>query len=201
MAKVQISIPDWLDKICAWPVMAYRKHKYGYAYRRIDLGEGEWTILDQEDYYRLNQFKWCAVSNNKKIYAARIIRKTEFGRITTMYMHREIMPTQKGLLVDHRNGEGLDNRQSNLRPATHSQNSFNRAKRKNTSSRFVGVCLLKRRNRWRVGIKNKEERIFLGYFDDEIEAAKAYDAAAKKYHGEFARLNFPEEAGKERPVS
>jgi hypothetical protein len=192
MAKIQMTIPDWLDKICAWPVMAYRKQKYGYAYRRINLGEGEWTILDQEDYYRLNHFKWSAVSNDKKIYAARIIRKKKFGRIMTMYLQREIMQPPKGLLVDHENGDELDNRRDNLRLATHSQNSCNRAKRKNTSSRFTGVCLLKTRNRWRVGIKNKGKRIFLGYYDDEIEAAKAYDAAARKYHGEFARLNFPD---------
>jgi hypothetical protein len=192
MAKIQLTIPDWLDKICAWPVMAYRKHKYGYAYRRINLGEGEWTILDQEDYYWLNHYKWSVVNNDKKMYAVRIIRKEEFGKIKPMFLHREIMQPAKGLLVDHRNSDGLDNRRSNLRPATHSQNSYNRAKKKNTSSQFNGVSWTKGRNRWRVSIRNNGKSVSLGYFDNEIDAAKAYDMAAKKYHGEFARLNFPD---------
>ena len=107
-AKLTISIPEWLDKICAWPVMPYRKHKYGYAYRRINLGEGEWTILDQEDYYRLNRFKWCAVSNDRKVYAARILRETKFGRIIDdVYAQGDYESDPKGLLVDHRNGDTI----------------------------------------------------------------------------------------------
>jgi hypothetical protein len=107
------------------------------------------------------------------------------------------MNAPRGLLVDHRNTNGLDNRRSNLRLATYSQNNCNKAKRKNTSSRYVGVCFNKQLKRWGAYIKPQGKKIFLGYFDNEIDAAHAYDAAARKYHGEFARLNFPEEA----PVS
>jgi hypothetical protein len=110
-------------------------------------------------------------------------------------LHREIMNNPDGLLVDHANGDGLDNRRTNLRLATHSQNQFNKRKTKSkTSSRFIGVYFEKRKNRWMARIHYHGKRIWLGSFKSEFDAAKAYDAAAKKYHGEFARLNFPEAA-------
>jgi hypothetical protein len=191
-AKVTIPIPEWLDRICVWPVMAYRRARYGYSFRRIYLGEGEWTILDQEDYYRFSDMKWSVCGHDDCIYAGRFTKKTGRGQmLKPVYLHREIMNAPKGLLVDHENNNGLDNRRANLRLATHSENCCNRPKKTNTSSRFIGVCFIKARNRWRAATKDHGKSIFIGYFDDEIKAARAYDAAAKKYHGEFARLNFP----------
>ena len=103
------------------------------------------------------------------------------------------MRAPRGLLVDHRNGDGLDNRRDNLRLATHSENMMNRPKIKSpTTSRFVGVYFDKARRLWVARIHLNGKCIWLGRFATEIEAAKAYDEAAKKYHGEFARLNFPE---------
>jgi hypothetical protein len=95
------------------------------------------------------------------------------------------------LLVDHRNCDSLDNRKANLRFASHTENGQNRRKRKNATSRFLGVWWDKSKGLWESRIVYNKKRIFLGYFDSEIEAAKAYDEAAKKYFGEFARLNFP----------
>jgi hypothetical protein len=107
-------------------------------------------------------------------------------------MHREIMNPPEHLLVDHRNNDTLDNRRANLRLATHSENSYNRPKTKaKTTSQYIGIYLEKRTGRWTVKIRANGKRLWLGRFELEIEAAKAYDAAAKKYHGEFARLNFP----------
>ena len=183
-------IINWLDRLFTFPLLAYRLLRYGYTYRRIYLGEGQWTIVDQQDYYQLGHFKWSVCGNDKNIYAARILSKTRSGRVISSFLHREIMNDPKGFFVDHRNGNGLDNRRDNLRLATRSQNSANKRKRKNTSSRFIGVHFDKRSGRWCAGIKKNAKRYGIDYYDNEIDAARAYDAAAKKFHGEFARLNF-----------
>jgi len=196
--NLTIGIPVWLDFIFTCPLLLYRLWKYGYTFRRIDLGEGQWTIVAPQDFYWLNNFKWCVVGCDERMYAARVVRKIEFGRLKTVYLHRVIMSAPKGLLVDHRNNNGLDNRRNNLRLATHSQNMINRPKTKSpTTSRFVGVYFDKDRSKWVARIHLNNKCIWLGRLDNEIDAAKAYDKAAKQYHGDFARLNFPEEA----PVS
>jgi hypothetical protein len=100
-----------------------------------------------------------------------------------------------GLLVDHRNCDTLDNRKANLRPATHSQNQFNRRKTKSkTSSRFIGVSFEKASGRWLADICCHRKSKRIGRFSSEIDAAHAYDAAARIYHKDFARLNFPQES-------
>jgi hypothetical protein len=191
--NLTIGIPVWLDFIFTCPLLAYRLLRFGYTYRRIYLGEDEWTILDQQDYYRFGNLKWGVCGHDEHIYGGRFIKTTKSSGIKLVYLHREIMNAPEGLLVDHINSDTLDNRRANLRLATHSQNSCNRPKKSNTSSRFIGVSFLKSRKRWRAAIRHHGKRIFLGYFDSEIEAGKAYDEAAKKYHGEFARLNFARE--------
>ena len=193
MSTITVKVPNWLDKICAWPVTAYRRFKYGYPFRRIYLGEGQWTILDQQDYYRLNNFRWFLKGNGKKFYALRSF-KYDSVRTKSVSMHKEIMSPPPGLLVDHINGLSLDNRRENLRIATHAQNSCNsRIDKTKTTSRFRGVYLQKRSSRWIARIYSQGQRISLGIFDSEIEAARAYDQAARMYHKEFAQLNFPEE--------
>ncbi|MGA2172192.1 MAG: AP2 domain-containing protein [Sedimentisphaerales bacterium] len=192
MAVIQVKVPDWVDLIFAWPAMVYRKWKFGYAYRKIYLDEGLWAILDPQDYYRFGCFKWCVAGENGKHYAVRGQRISPKD-IKLVRLHRLIMDAPKGLLVDHRNGDSLDNRRANLRLATRLQNQWNRRKSKNTTSRFMGVSFYKRHGKWAAYINIAKKRIHLGHFDSEIEAARIHDAAAKKYRGEFARLNFPEE--------
>ena len=191
-AQLTIPIPVWLDFIFVWPLLLYRKCKYGFTFRRICLGDGLWTIVDADVYYRLGHLKWSAAGDDDRLYAARILRKTEFGRIKTMYLHREIMNAPSGLLVDHQNGDKLDNRRANLRFATNSENQCNRRKTEKASSQYKGVCLCPEKTHWYANIKHKGKKIWLGSFTSEIAAARAYDTAAIKYHGEFARLNFPE---------
>lgn len=196
MTSIQIKVPNWLDFLFTCPLLAYRLLRFGCTFRKIDLGYGYWTIVDVDVYYRLGRFKWTACGrNDDSLYAARILRKTEFGRIKYMYLHREIMKPPKGLLVDHKNGDSLDNRRANLRLATHSQNIHNRRKIKTkTASIYIGVFFDKRMDKWGAKIRFQNKRIYLGSFKSEIDAARAYDDAAKKHHGEFARLNFPSAA-------
>jgi hypothetical protein len=189
--KISIMIPDWLDRICAWPVLEYRKRKYGYPFRKITLNDGKYTIVDAGDYYILNSYDWYARKNQSGVYYAyRFNDSGEGPKIEAM--HRVIMGSPKGKLIDHRNGVGLDNRRENLRQATRIENGCNKRKRKNTTSRYIGVTFRKQYRKWIAAIKHGSNRVWLGTFDNEIDAAKTYDAAAKKYHGEFARLNFPE---------
>ncbi len=194
MTTIQIKVPIWLDFIFTCPLLTYRLLRYGYSFRKIPLGEGRFTIVDPRDFYWLNFFHWTLDGKKDSIYAVRNVISPN-GKRKIVRMHREIMNDPAGLFVDHRNNNGLDNRRANLRPATHSQNMQNRAKtRLKTSSRFIGVSFHKRSQCWCTAIGRNGKKVWLGSFASEIDAAKAYDAAAKKYHGEFARLNFSEEA-------
>ena len=92
--------------------------------------------------------------------------------------------------IDHINHNGLDNRRCNLRVATHSENMRNRKPQLGTSSKFKGVCWMKKVNKWQVSIRYNKVKLHLGLYSNEIKAAKAYDGVAKELHGEFARLNF-----------
>jgi hypothetical protein len=187
--NLTINVPNWLDKILAWPLLIYRQYKFGYTFRRIYVSEGKYAIVDQKDFYWLNTFEWLVKQNNGISYAVRFDNHCDNGP-KLLSLHREIMNAPPGLLVDHRNNISLDNRRDNLRLATRSQNNCNKPKRKNAASRFIGVIFLKNRNKWAAQIKYHGKKIWLGCFVNEIDAAKAYDAAARKYHGEFARLNF-----------
>jgi len=189
-AQLIITIPVWLDFIFTCPLLAYRLFRYGYTYRRIYLGEDVWTIVEPADYYRVGNIKWCLGGHERKLYAIGGIRNNK-GGVKTVYLHREIMMASKGQIVDHKNCDSLDNRRANLRLATHAQNSSNKRKtRSKTTSRFIGVSFEKLQHRWAVKIKHKGKSYWIGGFKSELEAAKARDIAAKKYHGEFARLNF-----------
>ena len=108
-----------------------------------------------------------------------------------MYMHHLVIDIPKGFFADHINHNGLDNRKANLRLATRTQNIWHRKKFKKPSrSQYKGVDWANDMKRWRARIRVNGKRIYIGSFENEIDAAKAYDNAAKKYHREFAVLNF-----------
>ena len=112
---------------------------------------------------------------------------------TFVHMHRMIMKPPKGMVVDHINCDGLDNRRANLRFATRQQNKCNtRPISRRCSSKYKGVFWARDRCKWRAVVTSKGKRMNLGAFDNEVEAARVRDAAAKKYHGQFAWLNFPD---------
>ena len=187
-----ITIPDRL----LWPfvvlVLLYRRTRYGYVFRRIPLTQGKYAIVDPEDYERLNKHKWHVVWGSKTYYAVRNLRIGK--KRIAIKMHREIIDPPEPLVVDHINHKGFDNRRANLRPATRAQNAMNKsiAATSSGSSKYRGVTWHKNIKKWQAHIGVNYKQIIIGYFDDEIEAAKAYDKAAKIHHGEFAVLNFKE---------
>jgi hypothetical protein len=155
--------------------------------KEIELTQGKSAIVDDEDYERVTAFKWHAVRCKRAWYAARSIKGRSFG------MHRFLMgsPPSEGLVIDHINGNGLDNRRCNLRWVTAAQNQANKIGF-GTGSRFKGVARRSRSNRvrWEAVIKTKGVQRHLGYFDREEDAARAYDSAAVETFGVYARLNF-----------
>ncbi len=153
--------------------------------KKIELTKGYSTIVDDADFEYLNQWSWYF--DNGYVARNKYCRKTQKCKI--ILMHREILKTPQDKDSDHKNGDKLDNRKVNLRICTRSQNKMNSGKYSNNTSTFKGVSFNKQRKRWRVQIQINRNLKYLGYFKDIEEAALAYNAAAIKYHGEFAYLN------------
>jgi len=145
--------------------------------------------VDQEDLAKLAGHSWSTVRSGKTKYA----KATIAGR--TVYMHRLIMNARPGEIIDHEDGDGVNNLRSNLRRCTHSQNARNSRGRPGRSQ-FKGVSRGAGRmaQRWKAAIKVDGKTVHLGYFEGtpegERRAAEAYDSAARLYFGEFARTNF-----------
>jgi hypothetical protein len=156
----------------------------GRGVGRIAVGQGLFTTVDAADYKRLSKYKWRVGRRGRNVYAACRVK----GKV--VWMHRLIMRPRKGYVVDHIDGNGLNNRRCNLRVCTHQQNLANR-RSWGGSSRFVGVY--RKRNKWVAGITYRGEYFYLGIFEDEVEAARARDRKAYELHGPYAYLNFPED--------
>jgi len=157
----------------------------GRGVRRIALGQNLFATVDAADYEKLCKYRWYASRHGRAIYA----RCREKGK--DKYMHRMIMRPRRGYVVDHVDGNGLNNRRCNLRVCTPRQNQANRRPCGGTS-RFVGVFRNKD-NKWQAGIQCHGVQYYLGVYDDEVEAAKARDRKAYELHGERAYLNLPED--------
>lgn len=115
-----------------------------------------------------------------------------YARVGAYYVHRLVMRAKRGEFVDHIDGNRLNCRRTNLRRATKSQNGFNRGKAKHNRSGFKGVYLCQQTGRFRAEIRVNRKAVKLGRFDTPEQAARAYDAAARLYHGAFASPNFLE---------
>lgn len=153
--------------------------------KQILLSQGKVAIVDDIDFDSINKFKWHTSRYELIWYAVRTDSKN-----FKIYMHRQILCAEKHQQIDHHNGNGLDNRRENLRFCTGTQNQSNRGKQKNNKNKFKCVYWRRDKSKYQTVIQINGRRIHLGYFNDEVEAAKVYDEAAKKHFGEFARLNF-----------
>lgn len=157
----------------------------------IELTRGLVATVDVSDLPALSSHCWYAGKRGQnKWYAIRRIGKLD-GRDIFEYMHRALLVPEAGLEVDHINGDGLNNRRSNLRVCTHVQNGANKEKRSGFTSRYKGVSRLAphREKQWHSRIYYNRRVVLLGNYRTERGAAIAYNIAARLLHGEFARLN------------
>ena len=157
--------------------------------KEIPLTQGQVTLVDDEDYEWLSQWKWCAAWDvrTRSFRACR----TEIldGKRHPRTMHGLIMKTHPGQEVDHVNHNTLDNRRENLRLCDHCQNQANQRKHADSKSPYKGICWHARHKKWMATIHVRGVHTHLGYFKTPEEAARAYDAAAKERWGEFACIN------------
>lgn len=156
----------------------------------LQLSQGQSTIIDDEDWPRVSALGWYAIQTKKGIWRAVASVPGTRGQ-RKILLHRFLMNDPKGVQVDHINRNPLDNRKENLRLGSAPENQQNTLAR-GGASKFKGVSWFSRRGRWRVAFNWRGKTHFVGYFDDEIEAAKAYDVAAYAVAGEWAVLNFPD---------
>lgn len=157
--------------------------------RTIPLTQGKVTLVDDEDYDELNRYKWYAHNTFKNWYALR----SDYINIKqkTIRMHHQVTGFRYKM-IDHIDRNGLNNQKCNLRPCNHSQNRKNARLHKNNKSGLRGVFWNEQRKKWETSICKDGKAIYLGLFDDKIEAAHIVDKKAKELFGEFAILNFPE---------
>jgi len=218
--NITFEITGWAERVVVALALVYRRIRYGYAFRRIPLTRGKFAIVDPEYYDHLSQFTWHAAKGPRTWYAVHSLTNGKTAPRKNLRMHRAVMSLSNGhimqdklsssthpprgpgaerrashLFIDHINHNGLDNRCANLRIATFTQNVRHRRKFKLYSrSKFKGVDWVQKQKKWRARILVDGRRIYLGSFHSEIAAAHAYDKAARKHHGQFASLNFPDDA-------
>jgi len=155
----------------------------------IPIGKTHFAKVDDHNFHIVNRYAWHLHNNKNKLYAQTFWRGIK--PTVKLSMHRFIMNPGRDLEVDHIDGDGLNNCESNLRICTHAENGRNRQLRKYAYSGFLGVSWDKKSNKWRAQICINYKTIPLGAFENAQDAARARDEAALKYHGQFARLNFP----------
>lgn len=150
-------------------------------------------LIDTADFELVSSIpdRWSIQKGGYRLYAVSNVIQPD-GSLQSTPLHRFVLQPPKGVNVDHINRDGLDNRRSNLRLDTNNKNSSNTKLSKRNKSGYRGVCWSKVAKKWHCQISHKNTVHYLGLYSDAEEAARAYDEAARKFHGEFATLNFPD---------
>lgn len=151
----------------------------------IKLSQNKIAIIDDEDYVRVSSLKWFAHKRTNKFYAETARNEKH------MHLHRFILGiNDRSIIIDHIDGDSLNNKKSNLRICTVSQNSFNKKPYSNSPIKGIkGVSFIKRINKWRAQIQANKKKIYIGVYNTHIDAAIAYNERAKELFGEYAYLN------------
>ena len=150
----------------------------------VTLTKGYEAIVDAADIHLVEGFNWFADVKGRTVYACRNHKSPRRGLV---YMHRAIAQTPEGMDTDHRDLNGLNNRRSNLRTATKSQNQHNVTAQVNNTSGYKGVSFRRDRGVWRANISHNRKTLFLGHFSKPELAHAAFCEAAAKLHQDFAR--------------
>jgi hypothetical protein len=153
----------------------------------VPLTQGYEAIIDVEDVPLVEGYNWRAMTTGRSMYAARSGPRAGKERPLIM-MHRVIAGDPEGLLVDHKDGNGMNNRRLNLRSASNTQNQHNAKISKVNTSGSKGVHWRADIGKWAARIRVNGNRKTLGFFSDIQSAAAAYEAASKQFHGEFGRV-------------
>jgi hypothetical protein len=186
--------PQWAGVVHEVPGVACRNYQRKAerpeeeGVRLIPLSGGGYAWVDAADYERLNRYHWRLANG----YPCRLD-----GRRAVL-MHREIMEPAADKVVDHIDGNRCNACRANLRICDRNENRFNQRKRRTGLSRFKGVTFHKGMGKWKAHYRLNHRLHHIGYFDDEVAAARAYDLAAVAHFGEFAQVNFPREWPPER---
>lgn len=163
--------------------------------KEIQLTQGKVALVDDDDFERVSMHKWHAAKGRAAAHVLWYARTRDKNADRKIPLHRFILGLERGQLIDHKDGDGLNCQRENLRPATNEQNGANRSKQF-SASRFKGVTAWRCRGdfKWRAQIQHLGKGTHLGLFDSEEDAARVYDAKAREFFGEFARTNFAEGA-------
>jgi len=163
--------------------------------KQVPLSKGYVALVDDEDYERVAQFKWCVVMPGKNVYAVRRVRRPE-GGWTSQSLHRFLLHAGAGERVGHVDGNGLNCVRANLRrvsrseSATAARRTRGHGRQSNNKSGFIGVSWDSRVGKWRAQIQVDGRKKHLGHHPTPEDAARVRDRAARELHGELAVLNF-----------
>ena len=155
--------------------------------KEIPLTRGHVALVDDEDYGRASAFRWYALTNSGVVYATRAYR--DATKQKRMYLHHFVTGVDAATYIDHKNHNGLDCQKHNLRIATNQQNQDNSRKQVGVSSQYKGVSWNKQKQRWKAAVWTTGKPIFLGWFKNEGDAARAYNEGAKTLFGEYSCAN------------